>query len=251
MPFTRTESDPPLAILTLDRPEVLNAWHRPMREEVVEALTAFEADEKVRAVIVTGAGERAFCAGQDLNEARDFGADDTGAWLEEWRRLYDRVRSMSKPVIAALNGVAAGSAFQFCLFCDVRIGHGGARMGQPEIDAGIASITGPWIMREVMGLSRTVEMTLSGRLIRGEEALAIGLLHHLAKQRDVMGRAREVAAALAAKPPLAMRLDKAWLREMTQPGFERTFAAAARYHALAYAGGEPLAHTSAFLDRRR
>ena len=220
-----------------------------MRQELLAGLQDLDSDARVRSIIITGAGERAFCAGQDLNEAKDFDAADAGAWIEEWRELYDAVRSLSKPVVAALNGVAAGSAFQFVLFCDVRVGHQGSRMGQPEINAGIASITGPFIMREVMGLSRTVEMALSGRLIDGIEANRIGLIHHLVGAADVLCKAEEAALELGAKPPTAMRLDKAWLREMTQSGFDHAMDAAKRYHKMAYATGEPQAQTTAFLRR--
>src|SRR4051794_26235230 len=130
--------------ITLNRPEILNAWHSPMRLELIAALEGFERDEGIRAIILTGAGDRAFSAGQDLSETKTFDADRSEAWVNEWERLYDTIRSLSKPLIAALNGVAAGSAFQVALLCDFRIGHAGVRMGQPEINSGIASTTGPW-----------------------------------------------------------------------------------------------------------
>lgn len=249
--FVDLTTTAPIAKLTLNRPEVLNAWHKPMRQELVAHLRELNADPAIRAILITGAGDRAFCAGQDLNEAKDFDAGDAALWIEEWRELYDAVRAASKPVVAALNGVAAGSAFQFALFCDIRIGHQGSRMGQPEINAGIASITGPFIMAEMMGLSRTVEMALTGRLIDGEEAYRIGILHHLVDAADVQARAEAVALELAAKPPGAMALDKAWLREMTQTRFEAAMAAAVRYHERAYASGEPQAQTKAFLSGQR
>ena len=235
--FVRTARDGPVATLTLDRPEVLNAWDTAMREEVVDVLRAFEADPTVGAIVVTGAGERAFCAGQDLNEAKDFDPDGAVAWIEEWRVLYGTVRALSKPIVAALNGVAAGSAFQFVLLTDIRVAHDEVELGQPEIHAGIASILGPWIMREVLGLSRTIELTLTGRLMDAREAHEIGVVHHLAE--------------LAALPAVAMRLDKAWLREMTEPGFEAAFEAALRYHRRSYESGEPQRMSAAFVDRKR
>ena len=103
------------------------------------ALAAMEENAEVRAIILTGAGDRAFGAGQDLNETKTFDPDRAEQWMGEWERLYDRIRSLSKPIIAALNGVAAGSAFQVALLCDLRVGHTGVTMGQPEINSGIAS----------------------------------------------------------------------------------------------------------------
>jgi len=248
--FIRIDRDGAVAVVTLDRPAVLNAWHRAMRAEVSVALEAAEADASVRAVVLTGAGERAFCAGQDLAEAQHFAGEHAAGWIEEWARLYGAMRALSKPSLVALNGVAAGSGFQFALLADVRVGHPGVRMGQTEIDAGIPSITGPWIMQLALGHSRTVELALSARLMDGEEAARLGLIHHLVPAEAVMGKAMEVAQALAAKPPLAMRLTKQRFREVTEAGFREALAAAALYHAEGYASGEPARVMAAFLARR-
>lgn len=247
--FIKTEIDDRVATVTLDRPEVLNAWHRPMREELVAALTAFNADPSIRAVILTGAG-RAFCAGQDLNEARTFDHDRVGEWIEEWRTLYGTIRGLDKPLVIALNGVAAGSAFQASLLADVRVGHPAVRMGQPEINSGIPSITGFWIMREVLGLSRTIELIVSGRMIDGQECHALGLIHYLVAEDQVMPKAREIAALLAAKPPIAMRLDKQRFRDATQAGFDDAMDAAVRIHREAYGSGEPQEMMKRFLAER-
>jgi enoyl-CoA hydratase/carnithine racemase len=236
--FIKAEADGRIAIVTLERPEVLNAWHRPMRNELVAALTAFNADAGIRAMILTGAG-RAFCAGQDLNEARTFDPDRVEEWIEEWRRLYGTIRDLDKPLVIALNGVAAGSAFQASLLADVRVGHPGVQMGQPEIDSGIPSITGFWIMREALGLSRTTELIVTGRMLDAPECHALGLVHYLVPEDQVMTKALEIAARLATKPPIAMRLDKQRFREVTQAGFDDAMEAAVRIHREAYASGEP------------
>ena len=116
--FVLSERRGPVGIITLNRPQVLNAWNTAMREELSATLAAMEEDAEVRAIILTGAGDRAFGAGQDLNETKTFDPDRAEEWMGEWERLYDRIRSLSKPIIAALNGVAAGSAFQVALLCD-------------------------------------------------------------------------------------------------------------------------------------
>lgn len=247
----RCERQGAVVLVTLDRPDVLNAWTGAMREDLIAQLQALEADSSVRALVVTGAGARAFCAGQDLNEAKAFDENDAEAWIESFRRFYDAVRGLSKPLVAALNGVAAGSGFQFALLCDIRIAHPGVKLGQPEIRSGILSITGPWIMREVMGFSRTVEMALTGRLIDAEEAREAGIVHRIVPEEQVLPTAMALAQEMALLPRTAMRLDKAWLREMTQPGFDAAFAAALRYHRLSYASGEPQAASAEFLSRRR
>ena len=117
--------------------------------------------------------------------------------MDEWDSLYGRIRWLRKPIVAALNGVAAGSAFQVALLCDVRVGHPGSRMGQPEIDAGIPSILGPWIMQDMLGRSRTIELVLTGRLMEATEAHAVGLIHHLVAPDELLPKALEVAAVLS------------------------------------------------------
>jgi len=133
---------------------------------------------------------------------------------------------------------------------DVRIGHPGVRMGQTEINSGIASITGPWIMREMLGLSRTIELTLSGRFMDAEECHRIGLIHKLVDQESVMDEALRMAGELAAKPPTAMRIIKQRFKEVTESGFQETIDAAVRWHREAYASGEPQAVTQQFLKKR-
>lgn len=239
-----------IGVITLNRPERLNAWHSAMRGEILAALGAFAKDPAVGAIVMTGAGERAFSAGQDLEEAHDFDADRAEVWLREWETFYDTLRSLPKPLVMALNGTAAGSAFQVALLGDIRVGHPAVQMGQPEINAGIASVTGPWIMREMLGLSRTIELTLTGRMMDAQECHAIGLIHYLVPREAVHARAMEIAEALAGKPPVAMKLDKARLQEMTEAGFRDAIEAGIRIHRESYASGEPARMMEAFFAER-
>lgn len=247
--FVLQERDGDVTVLTLNRPQILNAWHRAMRDELRDLLEACEADPACRAIVLTGAGERAFGAGQDLNETKSFDENRAEEWIEEWRTLYLRIRTLSKPLVCALNGLAAGSAFQVALLCDIRIGHDGSKMGQPEINSGIASSLGPWIMREMLGLSRTTELVLTGRMMSGEEAHRIGLIHYLVPAAEVRAKAMSVARELAAKAPLAMRLDKARLHEMTVEGLMDGLDAGIRMQRESYGSGEPARLMEAFLNR--
>ena len=245
-----TERRGAVGIITLNKPAILNAWNAPMRVDLAAALDALEADGAVRAIILTGAGDRAFGAGQDLNETKTFDPDRAEKWIGEWERLYDRIRSLSKPIVAALNGLAAGSAFQVALLCDMRIGHPGVTMGQPEINSGIASTTGPWIMREIIGLARTIDLTLSGRMMDAEECHRIGIINRLVPQDRVMAEAMALATELASKPPGAMRLDRQRFREMTEAGFRDALAAGVRIQREAYGSGEPARMMEQFLAKR-
>ncbi|WP_029619660.1 enoyl-CoA hydratase/isomerase family protein [Pseudorhizobium marinum] len=236
--------------LTLNRPEKLNAWNTPMRDQLITALEAAEADASVRAILLTGAGDRAFGAGQDLSESKGFDADRAESWMAEWKRLYNLFRLGSKPIVAALNGLAAGSAFQVSLLCDLRVAHAGVKMGQPEINSGIATVTGSWIMREFLGLARTIDLTLTGRMLDAQEAFSFGLISRLVDQDQVQSEALKLAEFLAEKPPVAMRLNRQRFAELTQAGFEDAMTAGVRIQREAYASGEPQAMMEKFLAVR-
>jgi len=125
------------------------------------------------------------------------------------------------------------------LLCDFRIGHADVRMGQPEINSGIASTTGPWIMREMIGIARTIDLTLSGRMMDAAECLAIGLLNKVVPQEQVLPASLALGAELAAKPPVAMRLNKQRFREVTEAGFRDCLDAGIRIQRESFATGEP------------
>jgi len=236
--------------LTLNRPEKLNAWNTEMRSMLIAELEKAEADTAIRAIILTGAGDRAFGAGQDLSESKSFDADRAESWMGEWKRLYNLFRLGSKPIIAALNGIAAGSAFQVSLLCDLRVAHAGVKMGQPEINSGIATVTGSWIMREFMGLARTMDLTLTGRMLDAEEAFSFGLISRLVDEDKVQSEALALAQFLAEKPPVAMRLNRQRFAELTQEGFDDAMTSGVRIQREAYDSGEPQAMMEQFLAVR-
>ena len=248
--FILTARHGAVAVITLNRPQTLNAWHRPMRQELVEALQQCEADAAIRAIVLTGAGEQSFSAGQDLAETMEFDPDRAVEWIREWEELYDLIRSLSKPLIAALNGVAAGSAFQVALLCDFRIGHAGVRMGQPEINSGIPSTTGPWIMREMIGIARTIDLTLTGRMMDAAECLSLGLINRVVEADQVLPASLALAQELAAKPPVAMRLNKQRFREVTEAGFRDCLEAGMRIQREAFGTGEPAHMMEEFFSAR-
>ena len=248
--FIDIETRAAVGLIRLNRPEKLNAWHSPMRTEIVEALRAFDRDAKIGAIVMTGAGDRAFCAGQDLEEAHGFDVAASTVWMREWETYYEVLRSLSKPLVMALNGVAAGSAFQVALLGDIRVGHAGVTMGQPEINSGIASVTGPWIMNSMLGMSRTIELTLTGRLMDAAECERIGLIHYLVPEDQVLAKAIEIGTELAAKPPVAMRLDKQRFREMSDPGFKDAIESGIRIQAESYGSGEPARMMEEFYRKR-
>ena len=245
-----TTRDGEIAIITLNRPHALNALDEPMREGLEAALLATKADPEVATVVLTGAGDRAFSAGQDLETARNFTADTIGDHFRRLGRLYQAIRDLDKPSVVALNGLAAGFGFQASLHADVRVGHPGVRMSQPEVEAGIPSVVGMWIMREVLGLARAIDMSLTCRMVPADECLEWGLIDYLVPAEEVMPKALAVARELAAKPRLAFAASKQRMRALTQPGYDETIEAATRIQPQAYASGEPQRIAAAFLARR-
>jgi enoyl-CoA hydratase/carnithine racemase len=245
------ETKDAVTTVVLNRPDQLNAWHAEMRAEVAKALQEADADQGVKAIILTGAGDKAFCAGQDLLETMAFdGGGDAHRWLDGWTHFYEVIRNLETPLVAALNGVAAGSAFQVSIMADVRVGHAGVRMGQPEINSGIPSTLGPWLMVDRLGISRTVELTLSGRMMESVEAHAAGLIHYLVPAGEVMAKAREIALNLASKPPGAMRENKRRFRDITEAGFREALSAGHDMQARAFASGEPQSCMQKFFEER-
>lgn len=247
--YILTDDADTVRVITLNRPERLNAWIDPMRDELMAAFAECETDDAVRAIVLTGTGPRAFCSGQDFKVAQHYDADGAAQWMAGWEEFFDTFRCASKPLVVALNGLAVGSAFQVALLGDIRVAHPDVKMGQPEINTGVVSITGPWIMREMLGLSRTVELVLTGRLMDCAECERLGLVHHVVPREEVLGKAIRIATELASKPTRALRANKAWLRELTEPGFRQAAAEAVRAHAASFGSGEPGRHMKEFLAR--
>lgn len=236
-------------IVTLNRPGVLNAVSPELRAAFIAAMKAADAEDAVGAIVITGAG-KAFSAGQDLNETANLGMNQVRGWCGALRELYQSVRDLSKPAVAAFNGIAAGAGMQIGLCCDVRVTHPAARIGQPEVRAGLASVVGTYFMNLYIGHGANRELSLSGGLVSGERAHAIGLVDHLVPEGEVLPKAIVIAEELLEVPPVAMRLTKERLRTLTQPGFDEATVAAVRYSLEAYATGEPQRIMKGFLAER-
>lgn len=245
-------SDGEVAVVTLNKPERGNAWTRAMRHRLAERLNELKDEDTVKALVFTGSGQKGFCTGQDFTESQSFADDDTSrAWLYEIRDLYDLIRRIEKPTVAALNGIAAGSGFQFALLMDFRIGHAAVTMGQPEVNNGIPSVVGPWVMSERLALTHVIDLALTGRLVDSGEALRLGLLTRIVSPERVLPDAIALARELAAKPPVAMRYTKRAFRLSTQARFDLAFQIAEEAQVAAFASREPQRCMEEFLRSRR
>lgn len=241
------------AVLTarLNRPERLNALDDSLRRAIVATLDEAAHDPGLRVVVLTGAGERAFCAGQDLGESALLTPEAGPEWMAGWRDYFDAFARFPKPVVAAINGVAAGAGLQTALLADIRIAVPTARLLMAEVNVGLPAIVGGHLLATDLGHSRAVELVMSGRDVSAEEAAGWGLVHELVPRDELALRAAAVAQSLTAKPPTALRLTIAHLRESRRDGLHAAEAAAERYQSLAIETGAPQATMGRFIDRRR
>jgi enoyl-CoA hydratase/carnithine racemase len=246
-----TERNGEIAIVRLNRPERLNAINADIRRELPAALAPLNADPGVRAVLITSAGERAFSAGQDLDEGAGYTIDDVDRWFTEMHAMYASVRSLDKPSVAALFGAVAGAGYQIALYCDLRVAHPETRIGQPEVKTGLGSILGTSLMEWHLPFGINAELSLLGDLISGERAYQLGLVNRLVPKAQVLATALELARELAKRPPHAVRITKERMRELTQPQFDDILVAARKYQRRAYESGEPQRVMRELLDSMR
>jgi 2-(1,2-epoxy-1,2-dihydrophenyl)acetyl-CoA isomerase len=204
--FITSSTRDAVATITLNRPDKLNAFTGTMREDLLDALRASEEDADVRAVILTGAG-RAFCAGGDVESMS--GLQKSGD-VDSFRKLLDAGRdvilqlaTMSKPVIAAINGVAAGAGCNLALACDYRIAAQNAKLSESFVKIGLhPDWGGTWLLPRLVGRSKAMEILMTGRMVDANEALSIGMIDRIAG--DAVAEAEQFARTLAAAPPIAL-----------------------------------------------
>ncbi len=238
-----------VAVLTMDREASLNAMTTDLARAVVAALAEADADGRVAGIVLTGAGRRAFCAGVDLAEARAQEPATVEAWFGAICGVYRAILDTRKPVVAAINGVAAGAGFQAALVSDMRLAAPHARLGQPEILAGIPSIMGAHWMSMHLPWSVNQELSFTGRLMDADEAAALRLLR-IVPADELIDEAAALARTLGAKPATAWARTKARFRDVALRGLDEAFRAAVLGQQEAFAKGEPQAIMQAFLERR-
>ncbi|MCB9789017.1 MAG: enoyl-CoA hydratase/isomerase family protein [Deltaproteobacteria bacterium] len=196
-----------VATLTFDRPAARNAMHLEMNLEVRRALDTLAEDESVRALVLTGAGGRAFVSGADIAELRDRSA--VVALARHNARLCDALEAFPRPTVAAIEGYALGGGCEVALACDLRVAGASARLGQPEVSLGILPAAGAtWRLPRVVGLGRAKELILTGRIVEADEALGMGLLNRVVPDGGALEAARALAETMAGHSALAVRLAK-------------------------------------------
>ncbi|MGH2511186.1 MAG: enoyl-CoA hydratase-related protein [Candidatus Limnocylindrales bacterium] len=218
-PFGRPEQPAGVALLTIDRPDTLNALSFAVLAELVAALRRVDAEPACRAIVLTGAGSRAFAAGADIRELAGQTPEslEAGGQFDRW----DEIRAIGLPIIAAVRGYALGGGCELAMACDLIVAGEDAQFGQPEIKLGvIPGAGGTQRLARAIGKARAMDLILTGRSITAREAEAAGLVSLVVPAEETLDRALELAGQIAAMPPLAVRAAKA----MVNRAFDSTLS---------------------------
>ena len=245
------QPEPGIYLLTVNRPQALNALNAATLDELAQAVAQVAADAAARVLLVTGAGDKAFVAGADISEMQSLTADQAQAFSEKGMQVMRALEALPVPVIALVQGYALGGGCELAMACDWIIASERAVFGQPEVSLGIPpGFGGTQRLLRLVGRARALELVTTGRQIKAAEALAIGLVSEVVAADALAARGLEVARLIAAKAPLAVRYAK----QAVQRGQDMTLAAGCMLEsglfAQAFASADQRTGMRAFLDKR-
>jgi enoyl-CoA hydratase len=247
--YVLSSADGPVGIVTLNRPAQLNALARPLLAELVAALEAYDQDAAIRAIVVTG-GQRVFAAGADIKEMAD--ASPVDMLQRDTLGLFDRIRKVSKPVVAAVAGYALGGGCELAMLCDVIIAAENARFGQPEINIGlIPGAGGTQRLTRAVGKFVAMDMILTGRMLDAEEALRFGLAARVVPPESVVDEAVRLGREIASKSPIAVRLAKQAITHAFEGRVDDGIELERKLFYLLFATSDAHEGMHAFIDKRQ
>jgi enoyl-CoA hydratase/carnithine racemase len=239
-----------VACVTIDRPQTRNALRAEDKRRLADTLLGL-GDDGARAIVVTGAGDRAFCAGTDIKEMAGFTVPDGVAMLQAEARLFDAVLRVPVPVIAAVNGVAFGAGCVLAYCCDLAVAAASARFGQPEVRNGVPAPVQAALLPQVVGLGRARWLLYTGEVLDAEAALRAGLIGEVVPDQALQDRALELARHVAAQPPVGVGLQKHIIGSWIRDPFDAAVASSVYVAATSFASGEPAEAIRRFLERSR
>jgi enoyl-CoA hydratase len=235
--------------IIINRPEVRNALSTQVLGDIRGALAEFRHDDEVGVVVFTGAGDRAFAAGADINELRERTFLDALASLMQ--AVYDEIEDYEKPTIAAVNGLALGGGCELAMACDIRIASENARFGQPEVNLSIIpGAGGTQRLARLVGKGKATEMILTGEIIGAEEAHRVGLVTRVTSSDELVDAVRETARSIMSKGPLAIRLAKLAIRTGFETDLKTGLVVERLAQAVLLTTEDKREGTSAFLEKR-
>jgi enoyl-CoA hydratase len=239
-----------IAVLTINRPDKMNALNNATRADIVAAFDELRSDQEIRVVVVTGAGEKAFIAGADISEFAGMTAHAQKLVMQTMR-VFNVAEDFPKPVIAAINGFCLGGGCELALACDLRIASVKAKLGQPEINLGIIpGGGGTQRLTRLVGEGKSMELILTGKVISADEALAIGLVNEVVAPEELMRRVMEVAQQIAAKSPIALQAAKEAVKTAARANLRAGLEREIDLFALCFASEDKEEGVQAFLEKR-
>ncbi len=243
-----TETRGKVGLVTLNRPKALNALNTTVMTEITAALAAFDADEAIGCIVLTGS-EKAFAAGADIKEMHDLDYPDI--LLKDWFSGWERMSSVRKPIIAAVAGYALGGGCEIAMMCDFIIAADNAKFGQPEIKLGvIPGIGGTQRLTRAVGKAKAMEMILTGRMMDAEEAERAGLVARIVPAADLLAEAMKAAEAIAAMSLPSVLLAKETVNRAEQLSLEEGVLFERRAFQLAFATADRKEGMAAFVEKR-
>jgi enoyl-CoA hydratase len=245
------ERDGGTAIVTVNRPEALNALDVEHAETLRDTLAGLAADETARVVVLAGAGEKAFIAGADIKYMQGLGVLEARRWGELGHACGNLLETMPKPTIAAINGYALGGGCELALACDLRFASSNAKIGQPEIDLGILPGWGGSVrLARTTTLGFAKEMILTGRPVGAAEALEHGLVNAVYEPEELRGKTLELCRSLEAKSPVALAYAKEAVNLALQGPHRTNLESEARLFAMLFASEDQKEGMAAFVEKR-
>ncbi len=247
--FILVDREPPIATVRLNRPQVLNALSPDLIAELIDALQALDKDPEVGAIVLTGS-ERAFAAGADIGRMAE------STVVEQIERdqfaVWDKIRRVKKPIIAAVSGWCLGGGNETAMMCDMIIASETARFGQPEIGIGIIpGAGGTQRLTQAVGKARAMELVLTGRQFTAEEALAMGLINRVVPVEVYLEEAQALAREIASKPPIAVQMGKASVNAVFDDYLDRGLMTERRNFYMLFATEDQKEGMRAFVEKRK
>jgi len=241
-----------IGILTINRPDKLNAISNELTSELSKLLDDIEKDEGLRVLIITGKGDKAFVAGADIKELVDRDARQGRKVSQKRQEIFSHIENLQIPVIAAVNGYALGGGLELALACSIRICSDKAQFGAPEVKLGIIpGDGGTQRLPRLIGLGRAMELILTGDFIDAQEAFRIGLVNKVFPLEELMEKAMELAQKIASRPPLAVSYAKEAVNRSQEGDTASGFALESYLHALSCTTEDKKEGVSAFLEKRK
>ncbi|HWR06617.1 short-chain-enoyl-CoA hydratase [Sporomusa sp.] len=245
------ENDAGIGVITLNRPQALNALNYAMLQELDSLLDRIAGDDTVKTVIITGAGEKAFVAGADITEMLPLSAMEGRKWGKFGQRVFNKIENLPQPVIAAVNGFALGGGCELAMACDLRIASDKARFGQPEVTLGILpGFAGTQRLPRLVGKGRAKELIFTGDIIEANEAYRIGLVNKVTASSELMTSARALAGKIMSRAEIAVKLSKAAVNEGMDMDIESGIAYEAEVFGLCFATKDQKEGMTAFVEKR-